>query len=240
MSFACAMFANSSLFRPLRRSSCVIFADSISGRPLTTGITRHICNLNFRSVTARLLDCLAETESANETIEKRTIVSCLQIPSRVGHREPHNNAMLANLVSWRYCRQTTTCRIEIEIAKITPQTDTTCRVEIEHAKDDTANRSQHAIGRLRLQERHSRHTATEGTPIRLRPSRRVHPRRSLEYSRHMGTRTHQPSAETATRPMMRNIRDYVRRTQSQRDNDSGPHVEWRHDNHSFHRRLRTA
>lgn len=171
MSFAwqSAMFANSSLFRPLRHSSCVIFADSISGRPLTTGITRHICNLNLRSVTARLLACLAETESANETIEKRAIVSCLQIPSRVGHQEPHNNAMLANLVSWRYCRQTTTCRLEIEIAKIAPQTDTTCRVEIEHAKDDTANRSQHAIGRLRLQERHSRHTRNRRHPNTIAP-----------------------------------------------------------------------
>ena len=168
-------------------------------------------------------------------------MSCLQIPSRVGHREPRSNAMLANLVSWRYCRQTATCRLEIEIAKTTPHTDTTCRVEIEHAKDNTANRSQHAIRRLRLQERHSRHTRNRGTPIRLRPSRRVHPPKGApEYSRHMGTRTHQPSAETATRPMMRNIHDYVRLTQSQRDNDSGPHVEWRHDDHSFHRWLRTA
>lgn len=167
-------------------------------------------------------------------------MSCLQIPSRVGHREPRSNAMLANLVSWRYCRQTATCRLEIEIAKTTPHTDTTCRVEIEHAKDNTANRSQHAIRRLRLQERHSRHTRNRRHPNTIATLETGASRRSPEYSRHMGTRTHQPSAETATRPMMRNIHDYVRLTQSQRDNDSGPHVEWRHDDHSFHRWLRTA
>lgn len=192
MSFACAMFANSSLFRPPRRSSCVIFADSISGRPLTTGITRHICNLNLRSVTARLLACLAETESANETIEKRTIVSCLQIPSRVGHQEPHNNAMLANLVSWRYCRQTTTCRIEIEIAKMTPQTDTTCRVEIEHAKDNTANRAQHAIGRLRLQERHPRHTCNRRHPNTITLETCASPKEPGIQSPHGSTHTPTP------------------------------------------------
>lgn len=239
MSFACAMFANSSLFRPPRRSSCVIFANSISGRPLTTGITRHICNLNLRAVTARLLACLVETESANETIEKRAIVSCVQIPSRVGPREPRSNAMLANLVSWRYCRQTATCRLEIEIAKTTPQTDTTCRVEIEIASTTLLNMPC-CDWDCKSDTRTRRKPSLAHTHIRLRLSGRTHPRKRPEYSRHMGTRTHQPGAETATRPMMRNIRDYVRLTQSQRDNDSGPHVEWRHDDHSFHRRLRTA